>query len=58
LTLPAGTRLDGIASVSSGSLRSDFPGTVKKKQITFTGGPGAVSITANASSGNVKLFER
>ncbi|HSN53197.1 MAG TPA: DUF4097 family beta strand repeat-containing protein [Candidatus Sulfomarinibacteraceae bacterium] len=55
LRLPAGTDLDGVAETSSGSIRSDFPGTYDHDEIRFAGGPDAVRVGVDTSSGNVSL---
>ncbi len=56
LGFPAGTQLEGSVDVSSGGIRSDFPGTMSKNHMKLTGGPGAVSIEVDTSSGSVKLL--
>lgn len=55
LGFPAGTQLAGSVDVSSGGIHSDFPGTTRKNHMKLTGGPGAVDITVDTSSGSVKL---
>ena len=56
LTFPSRTDFVGWVDVSSGGIRSDFPGTTEKKHLTLTGGPGAVDIEVETSSGSVKLL--
>ncbi len=56
LTFPAGTRLEGSVDVSSGGIRSDFPGTMSKRHLELNGGPGAVKVVVDTSSGGVKLM--
>jgi DUF4097 and DUF4098 domain-containing protein YvlB len=56
LAFPAGTQFDGSVDVGSGGIRSDFPGTIGKKQMHLTGGPGAVNLKVETSSGGVKLM--
>ena len=56
LTFPEGTLLNGSVDVSSGGIRSDFPGAKSKKHLDLDGGPGAVNIAVGTSSGSVKLL--
>jgi len=56
LRFPAGTALAGSVDVSSGGIRSDFPGMKGKDYIKLEGGPGAVNIVVDTSSGSVKLL--
>jgi hypothetical protein len=56
LTFPAGTQLEGSVDVSSGGIRSDFPGVTSKKHLDLNGGPGAVKLSVETSSGGVKLM--
>jgi len=56
LTFPAGTQLEGSVDVSSGGIRSDFPGVTSKKHLALDGGPGAVKLSVETSSGGVKLL--
>jgi DUF4097 and DUF4098 domain-containing protein YvlB len=55
LGFPSGTQLEGSVDVSSGGIHSDFPGTTSKNHMKLTGGPGAVGIAVETSSGSVKL---
>jgi DUF4097 and DUF4098 domain-containing protein YvlB len=55
LTFPSSTVFAGSVDVSSGSIRTDFPGAMEKKHLTLTGGSGAVDIEVETSSGSVKL---
>jgi len=56
LTFPSGTQLTGSVDVSSGGIHSDFAGTKSKKHLDLEGGPGAVSLSVETSSGSVKLM--
>jgi DUF4097 and DUF4098 domain-containing protein YvlB len=57
LHFPAGTVLAGSVDVSSGGINSDFPGFVREKDsLQFDGGPEAVDLRIDTSSGNVKLL--
>jgi hypothetical protein len=56
LRFPAGTAVTGSVDVSSGGIRSDFPGTQSKDHLTLNGGPGAVNVKVDTSSGSVKLL--
>jgi DUF4097 and DUF4098 domain-containing protein YvlB len=57
LRFPAGTAFTGGVEVSSGGIRSDFPGFMREKNsLRFDGGPEAVDIEVDTSSGNVKLL--
>jgi len=57
LRFPAGTALTGEVEVSSGGIRSDFPGFMREKNnLRFDGGPEAVDIEVDTSSGSVKLL--
>jgi hypothetical protein len=58
LRFPTGTVLDGEVAVSSGSIRSDFPGTMTKDHLTLAGGADAVDVRVETSSGSVKLLAR
>jgi len=53
---PPGTALAGSVDVSSGGIRSDFPGVQSKDHLTLNGGPGAVDVKVDTSSGSVKLL--
>jgi DUF4097 and DUF4098 domain-containing protein YvlB len=55
LRLPAGTVLDGVAETGSGSIRTDFPGTYDRDEIHFAGGPNAVELRVDTSSGSVSV---
>ncbi len=56
LTFPAGTQLEGSVDVSSGGIRSDFPGVMSKKHLDLDGGPDAINLRVETSSGGVKLM--
>ena len=56
LRFPAGTALAGSVDVSSGGIRSDFPGMQGRDYLTLQGGPEAVQIEVDTSSGSVKLL--
>ena len=57
LRFPAGTDFAGSVDVSSGGIHSDFPGYVREKNsLHFDGGPEAVDIEVDTSSGSVKLL--
>jgi hypothetical protein len=56
LRFPPGTDLTGSVDVSSGGIRSDFPGVKSKDHLTLDGGPGAVRVKVDTSSGSVKLL--
>lgn len=56
LTFPESTRLNGTVDVSSGGIETDFPGRKSKKHLDLDGGPDAVKITVDTSSGSVKLL--
>ncbi len=56
LYFPAGTVLSGSVDVSSGGIRTDFPGSMTKDHLTLNGGAGAVDIQVDTSSGSVKLL--
>lgn len=58
LRFPAGIVLAGDVDVSSGSIRSDFPGTMTKNHLTLAGGAGAVRVEVGTSSGSVKLLAK
>ncbi len=57
LTLPSGTELRGTVQTSSGGIRSDFEGksNERRNHLEFDGGPNAVRIDVNTSSGGVRL---
>ena len=56
LTFPIGTVLSGSVDVSSGGIRTDFPGSMTKDHLTLNGGIGAVNVKVDTSSGSVKLL--
>ncbi len=57
LRFPADTVLTGSVDVSSGGIHSDFPGFVREKNnLQFNGGPEAVDLEVDTSSGSVKLL--
>jgi hypothetical protein len=57
LWFPQDTRISGSLKVSSGGLHSDFPALVRgKKKLELDGGPDAVNIEVDTSSGSVKLL--
>ena len=56
LSFPGNTLLGGSVEVSSGGIHSDFPGTMSKKHMDLTGGPGAVTAHVETSSGSVRLL--
>ncbi len=56
LTFPGGTQLEGSVDVSSGGIHSDFPGVKSKKHLDLNGGPGAVKLVVDTSSGSVRLM--
>ena len=57
LWFPQDTRISGSLDVSSGSLHSDFPALVRgKDRLELDGGPGAVNIEVDTSSGSIKLL--
>lgn len=57
LHLPAGTMLEGFVDTSSGGIHSDFPGELSKRHnhLRLEGGPDAVRLRVNTSSGGVRL---
>jgi hypothetical protein len=57
LRFPAGTTLRGSVNVSSGGIHTDFPGSMSKDHLKLNGGPGAVDIQVETSSGSVKLLK-
>jgi DUF4097 and DUF4098 domain-containing protein YvlB len=57
LWFPQDTKISGSIEVSSGGLHSDFPALVRgKKKLELDGGPDAVNIEVDTSSGSVKLL--
>jgi len=59
LHFPRGTVLAGSVDTSSGGITSDFPGERSDRghHLDLDGGPGAVKIHVDTSSGGVKLLE-
>jgi hypothetical protein len=57
LRFPAGTPLRGWVDVSSGGIHTDFPGSMTKDHLKLGGGPDAVDLRVETSSGSVKLLE-
>jgi DUF4097 and DUF4098 domain-containing protein YvlB len=57
LVFPPGTVLDGRVDTSSGGIRSDFGGELgdDRDSLRLDGGPGAVRVRVNTSSGGVRL---
>jgi DUF4097 and DUF4098 domain-containing protein YvlB len=57
LTLPAAAALNGAVNTSSGGIHSDFPGRQSDDgdRMEFDGGPDAVQIKIDTSSGSVHL---
>ncbi|MBD3855311.1 MAG: DUF4097 family beta strand repeat protein [Acidobacteria bacterium] len=57
LWFPQGTKISGSLDVSSGGLHSDFPALVRgKDRLELDGGPDAVNIEVDTSSGSIKLL--
>jgi DUF4097 and DUF4098 domain-containing protein YvlB len=57
LWFPQDTRISGSLEVSSGGLHSDFPALVRgKDKLELDGGPDAVNIEVDTSSGSIKLL--
>ena len=57
LWLPQDTKISGSVEVSSGGLHSDFPAMVRgKDRLELDGGPDAVNIEVDTSSGSIKLL--
>jgi hypothetical protein len=57
LWFPKDTKISGSVEVSSGGLHSDFPALVRgKKKLELDGGPDAVDIEVDTSSGSIKLL--
>ena len=57
LWFPQDTRISGSVEVSSGGLHSDFPAMVRgKDRLELDGGPGAIDIEVDTSSGSIKLL--
>lgn len=58
LWFPEDTRISGSVQVSSGGLHSDFPAMIRgKKRLELDGGPDAVTVEVETSSGSVKLLK-
>lgn len=58
LWFPEDTRISGSVQVSSGGLHSDFPAMIRgKKRLELDGGPDAVTVEVDTSSGSIKLLE-
>jgi hypothetical protein len=55
---PAGTTLEGHVDTSSGRISSDFTGIYERHRMHFEGGPSAVRLVVDTSSGGVTLAER
>jgi DUF4097 and DUF4098 domain-containing protein YvlB len=57
LTLPAAASLSGTVNTSSGGIQSDFPGRLSDDgdRMEFDGGPDAVRVKIDTSSGSVHL---
>jgi DUF4097 and DUF4098 domain-containing protein YvlB len=57
LSFPRGTVLAGAVATGSGGISSDFPGTLNRDRdrLDLAGGPGAVKVTVDTSSGSVHL---
>jgi hypothetical protein len=57
LTFPRGTVLAGSADTGSGTIRTDFPGNLNddRDHLVLAGGPGAVQVRVDTSSGSVRL---
>lgn len=60
LLFPVGTSLAGRVDTSSGGIRTDFPGDVSDRgsRVDLVGGPDAVEVRVDTSSGGVKLLAR
>ena len=57
LWFPPDTKISGSLDVGSGSLHSDFPALVRgKDKLELDGGPDAVNIEVDTSSGSIKLL--
>ena len=57
LQFPAGTDVSGHVDTSSGRISSDFTGVYERHHMELDGGPGAIRIVVDTSSGNVTLAE-
>lgn len=60
LRFPAGTVLGGQVDTSSGGIRTDFPGEISDRggRLDLAGGPDAVQLRVDTSSGGVQLLAR
>lgn len=57
LWFPEDTKISGSLDVSSGGLHSDFPAMVRgKDKLELDGGPDAIEIEVDTSSGSIKLL--
>ena len=56
LAFPAGTVVAGSVDVSSGGIRTDFPGTMNRDHVDFAGGAGEITVHVGTSSGSVKVL--
>ena len=57
LWFPQDTKISGSIEVSSGGLHSDFPAMVRgKDRLELDGGPDAIDIDVDTSSGSIKLL--
>jgi hypothetical protein len=57
LWFPEDTRISGSLDVSSGGLHSDFPALVRAKdKLELDGGPDAINVEVDTSSGSIKLL--
>jgi hypothetical protein len=58
LYLPFGTELDGVIDTSSGRIHSDFDGEMNEERnhLRLSGGPDAVGLRVDTSSGGVRLI--
>ncbi|MCG6947666.1 MAG: DUF4097 domain-containing protein [Acidobacteria bacterium] len=57
LTFPEYTKISGLVEVSSGGIHSDFPALIRgKDELKLDGGPNAIDVHVDTSSGNIKLL--
>jgi hypothetical protein len=57
LTFPDYTKISGLVEVSSGGIHSDFPALIRgKDELKLDGGPSAIDVQVDTSSGNIKLL--
>ncbi len=57
LTFPEYTKISGLVEVSSGGIHSDFPALIRgKDELKLDGGPNAIDVQVDTSSGNIKLL--